>query len=260
MPKVLIICQGSAFLVNTLENNLRKEGISTSQCEPDVQSVGKNLAGTDLVLMFAGDYIADSAEFISDTASKCADEFIQFCVIGYPNELAEIERIIDLTLISAEFPRPFDMKDLASDIRALTLGESASDSKSDAEKHRILLCDDDAEYLKTMQEWLSDKYRLTIVKSGAMVVQIALSFRPELILLDYDMPVVSVAQLIQMIRAEKSISDTPIVIVTRRSDRESVMNVMYLKPQGYMLKRQPRETVVSSIDRFFETKRWSGVK
>jgi hypothetical protein len=34
------------------------------------------------------------------------------------------------------------------------------------------------------------------------------------------------------------------------------MRVVHLRPEGYLLKSQPREEIIASIDRFFETKTW----
>lgn len=260
MSKVLIISQGSAFLTSTLENNLTKEGIKVFSCEPDINEIDRNIEGSEIVLLFAGDYIKDEASLISYTVSKCAEEFIHFCVAGYPNELGEIEKMVDISLISAEFPRPFDMKDFVSKIRAIALGETAVGevlNRPESSKHHILICDDDEMFLKMIKDWFTAKYRVTAVSKGLTAVTAAIKEHPELILLDFDMPEISGAQVMQIIRSEKSAANIPIVFLTGHSDRESVSNIMYLMPDGYMLKHQPKENIVSAVDRFFETKKWS---
>ena len=80
--------------------------------------------------------------------------------------------------------------------------------------------------------------------------------RPDLILLDYDMPITTGPQVMEMIRSEQNYRDIPIIFLTGKSDRESIMKVMRLKPQGYFLKTMPRDEIVRSIDNYFETHKW----
>ena len=46
---------------------------------------------------------------------------------------------------------------------------------------------------------------------------------------------------------------------TGKSDKESVMSVMALKPQGYMLKSMPKEEILKTVDNFFETSKWKNI-
>ncbi len=47
--------------------------------------------------------------------------------------------------------------------------------------------------------------------------------------------------------------------ITGKSDKESVMRVMALKPQGYLLKSMTKEQILGTIDKYFETKRWKNL-
>ncbi len=78
--------------------------------------------------------------------------------------------------------------------------------------------------------------------------------RPDLIVLDYEMPVCDGRQALEMIRSEKETADIPVIFLTGRGDRESVRNVMALKPQGYLLKTMPDEEIKKCIDGFFAKK------
>ena len=46
-------------------------------------------------------------------------------------------------------------------------------------------------------------------------------------------------------------SNIPVIFLTSKSDKESVMKVMELKPEGYLLKTMPPEEIVRTIDEFF---------
>ena len=77
--------------------------------------------------------------------------------------------------------------------------------------------------------------------------------KPDLILLDYEMPVISGPQVLEMIRSESKVQSTPVIFLTGKGDRESVMKVMELRPDGYLLKSLPREKILASVREFFAT-------
>ena len=55
-----------------------------------------------------------------------------------------------------------------------------------------------------------------------------------------------------MIRSEKDIADIPVIFLTGRGDRDSVKNVMALKPEGYLLKNMTDAQIKENIDKFFK--------
>ena len=58
-----------------------------------------------------------------------------------------------------------------------------------------------------------------------------------------------------MIRAESDFSSVPVIFLTSKNDKESVMSVTSLKPDGYLLKTMEPKQIVQAIDDFFEKKK-----
>ena len=79
--------------------------------------------------------------------------------------------------------------------------------------------------------------------------------RPDLILLDYEMPVCDGRQTLEMLRSEKEFEDIPVIFLTGRRDPESMIKVMPLKPAGYLLKNSKPAEIKKEIDHFFEKKK-----
>lgn len=79
--------------------------------------------------------------------------------------------------------------------------------------------------------------------------------KPDLILLDYEMPVADGQTVLKMLRADETTADIPVIFLTGNSDRESVMQVLALKPEGYLLKTMPGPEIKLNIDAFFRKKR-----
>lgn len=91
-----------------------------------------------------------------------------------------------------------------------------------------------------------------------MAIKYLSTNRPDLVLLDYEMPIVDGRQVLGMIRSESEFSDIPVIFLTSKGDKESVMQVMDLKPDGYLLKTMPPEQIKQSIDTFFQRKKVNG--
>ena len=91
-----------------------------------------------------------------------------------------------------------------------------------------------------------------------MAIKYLSTNRPDLVLLDYEMPILDGRQVLQMIRSEIEFADIPVIFLTSKGDRESVMQVMALKPDGYLLKTLPPEEIRQSVDNFFERQKISG--
>ena len=249
--KILIISQGSGFMADALDNNLKEMGFTTEFAEPAVKKIEAGRQDCDIILLLAGDYVYDAADGLVYLKDMAADDDIPLCVIGYNQELAEIGKYIPDEYIHRVFKRPFDAKYVAEELKAVA--EVASENRLGK---RILLVDDDPTFLKMLQGWLSDKYRITAVKSGMQAITYLANHSPDLILLDYDMPITPGPQVMEMIRSEIDASEIPIIFLTGKSDRESIMNVMRLKPQGYLLKTMSRDDIVSAVDNFFIGHKW----
>ena len=123
------------------------------------------------------------------------------------------------------------------------------------DKKKILVADDSDFMLKSMEELLKGDYNVSVANSGLSVIRCITLSRPDLIILDYDMPVCNGAQTLEMIRSEKDFANIPVIFLTGRADREAVEKIIPLKPEGYMVKNMPPEDIKKNIDNFFARKK-----
>lgn len=123
-----------------------------------------------------------------------------------------------------------------------------------SKKKKVLVVDDSDFMITMIQELLSDNYEVISATSGLSAFRSITLNRPDLILLDYEMPVCNGRQILEMIRSEKSFTDIPVIFLTSRVDKESVKKVVELKPQGYLSKSLAPELIKKEVDRFFEKK------
>ena len=119
-------------------------------------------------------------------------------------------------------------------------------------KRKILIVDDSSTIRQTMKNLLSEDYDPMLAESGVAAIRAITLNRPDLILLDYEMPVVNGRQTLEMLRWEKSFSDIPVIFLTGRSDPELVKGLLSLKPAGYLLKYLKPAEIKEKIDQFFQ--------
>lgn len=119
------------------------------------------------------------------------------------------------------------------------------------EKKEIMIVDDSDFVRRKITSLLAKDYEVTEAGSSMSAIRKIAVKAPDLILLDYEMPVCDGRQTLEMIRSEKETADIPVIFLTGRGDRESVRKVMSLKPEGYLLKTMPDEDIKKYIGDFF---------
>ncbi len=121
--------------------------------------------------------------------------------------------------------------------------------KEDSGKKRILVVDDNGTALRTMKAMLQDVYEVDLAISGAQAMTSIGKNRPDLILLDYEMPICDGKMTLEMIRADEDMKDIPVIFLTAINDRANIEAVLKLKPAGYFLKPPVKDRLVSEINK-----------
>ncbi len=121
-----------------------------------------------------------------------------------------------------------------------------------ASRKRVLVVDDSSVFVESMKKLLGSEYYITVAYSAYTAIKSIVLNRPDLILLDYEMPVCDGRQLLEMLRAEPETKDIPAIFLSGRGDRMSILNVMKLNPAGYLLKSMQPEEMKGTIREFFE--------
>lgn len=119
-------------------------------------------------------------------------------------------------------------------------------------RKRVLIVDDSPLLLRSVQSMLKDEYQVTIVTSGTKALAAIGKKRPDIIILDYEMPVCDGKQTLEMIRSDNTMYTIPVVFLTGIADVEHVKAILELKPQGYLLKPTSKEILTKAISDVLE--------
>ena len=116
------------------------------------------------------------------------------------------------------------------------------------EKQHVLIVDDNAMVLRNIKGILEQDYSVAVAPSGVHAF-ISLGKKvPDLILLDYEMPEMNGKQVLEKMREQEEYADIPIVFLTSMDSREIVMELLALKPTGYLLKPVESQVLLDRIE------------
>ena len=112
--------------------------------------------------------------------------------------------------------------------------------------------DDAEDFLTLVSRWLKRKYAVTAVNSGKKALEYLDTERPELVLLDYEMPEMNGADVLQVIRETPRLADLPVVFLTGTDDGENVKRAEGLRPEGFLTKTMGKSVLLMGIAAFFD--------
>lgn len=127
----------------------------------------------------------------------------------------------------------------------------APESGGSGKKH-ILIVDDDRTVLKMLKSALENMYDVTAMANGAMIDKLLDTKKVDLIILDYEMPIETGADIFRRLKKKPNASHIPVCFLTGITDREKIMEVMLLKPDGYLLKPIDMDMLSTTIKNLTE--------
>ncbi|MCI8418813.1 MAG: response regulator [Lachnospiraceae bacterium] len=120
---------------------------------------------------------------------------------------------------------------------------------------KVLVVDDSMTIREGIRRLLEEDYEVATVQSGVAAIRAITLDKPDLVLLDYEMPVCDGRHVLEMLRSEKEFADVPVIFLTSMGNPENVKKVLALKPDGYLLKYLKPTEIRNRIDTFFESRK-----
>lgn len=243
MSNILIVSEKKNFLMLSMAEHLRKLSHAVMMVSLDVDEIAGCKEKYEAILIDVEQDGADISRELVFLRDKAVEEDIPiFCMEDDRDILADT---IPNHLIQEVFKRPVDVNLVSQKIDKFVQNYGSHTKK------KILVVDDSGAMLRNVKGWLEDRYQVILANSGAMAIKYLATNRPDLVLLDYEMPVIDGKQVFEMIRSESEFSDIPVIFLTSKNDKESIMSVVALKPAGYLLKSMEPAKIVQEVDDFF---------
>ena len=244
MQNILVVMEKNSFLPMSMIEQLKELGYNVCSAGLEMQELAKLKETYEVILLFMENNGEEKAKELVYLRDKAVEED---CPIFYVGEDTPIMReVLPKHILQEVFERPIDVKSSAKKI------DEFIKEHGKHVKKKILVVDDSGIMLRNIKGWLEDKYQVILANSGAMAIKYLATNRPDLVLLDYEMPVIDGRQVLEIIRTESEFCDIPVIFLTGKNDKESIMKVLELKPEGYLLKSMEPTKIIEEIDNFFE--------
>jgi CheY-like chemotaxis protein len=117
-------------------------------------------------------------------------------------------------------------------------------------RKKILLVDDTVTMTTLEKLILGDGYDFVEARNGAEAFERALADRPDLILMDLNMPVKNGIEGLKSLKAEPRTEQIPVVIVTTRSESDARELCTRLGCADFLTKPIDKELLKSTVRRF----------
>ena len=122
------------------------------------------------------------------------------------------------------------------------------------QRPRLLVIDDNAQIQKILTNLLRNDFLISTAGEGFEGYSRALSHRPDIVILDYEMPGWDGLQTLRAFRENPRLADIPILMLTACSDKETAFAIIGAGANAYLLKtRIEREELVERLESLLPT-------
>jgi len=115
---------------------------------------------------------------------------------------------------------------------------------------RILAVDDNPDNIAIAEELLGEDYDLRTATTGEEALEIALDFRPDIILLDIMLPDIDGYEVCRKLRKHSALSNTKIIMVTAKIALEDRIKGYEVGASDYITKPFEEENLLESVEFF----------
>ena len=103
----------------------------------------------------------------------------------------------------------------------------------------------------SLNDKLKDHYDVDVANTALIADAKIGQKKPDLILLDYNMPDVTGVDYLVELREDPYTADIPVFFLTGTDDTQVVLDILKQKPNGYLLKSTPQEKIIEALEEFF---------
>ncbi len=244
---VVIAFQNSIFL-NAIVRNLEEQHFTVHLVDDVIQGLDPYMGKQLLFILHLDNHLLDQriALFNLSTALESIQKVRQdLFVIEDKNYHHEFMEALPGLEGYPLFAKPLDMEQFILTVKKETVRLATS------KETRILIVDDDPAFAKMMRSNLADYYKVSVVTSGAHAFVFLAKNAVDLVLLDYEMPVLSGLKVLKRLRQTPGLEELPVIFLTGIDNKEIVTQVLNLKPDGYILKSSSKEELLLKIEDVF---------
>lgn len=117
------------------------------------------------------------------------------------------------------------------------------------ELKKVLVVDDNTVNLATVENALKGKYEVIPMISGKRALKFLYCNKVDIILLDVEMPEMDGVETLENIRNVEACADTPVVFLTAKKDKQTVLDGFRLKIMDYVIKPFNIDDLIERVEK-----------
>ena len=246
ITKLLFVSEKKSMIANALVQGLTNAFFEVQEVNTSITDISRVQDMPEIWLLYLQGFESHMTDVLAYMRDVIDEHKVRLFAVGTDVELEKALKLLPPPYIKGYFQRPFRADDIIERLKVEAEGVNKR-----KESKKILVIDDDPTMLNAMKDMLSDQYRVFVAGSGMTALQMLVNTEVDLILLDYEMPVLNGPKLLEMLRSEPHTQRIPVMFLTSNNDRQAIIEVMALKPVNYLLKSLPAEEIKKKISEYF---------
>jgi len=157
-----------------------------------------------------------------------------------PQKLIQKEEVVEKKKVVESIEQKLSVEvEEAKDVR----------EKIEIERLRIILIDDDEDFLKVMEMAMMEKFDLLTEEDGIEGLNKIIKYEPDLIILDIMLPKMSGLQICESIKNESYLKDIPVIFVSAKTEKKVIEKTRMLGALDYISKPFDPVDLIRKIER-----------
>ena len=243
---VMVVGEKETFIIRVLVKKIKDAGYDAYFVPWEINDINSSWEKSGLITMFIDEGSEPPENVLHFLNDKMSEDGKKLIVAGDKIDVQNALEKVSGDIVYRTFFRPVDNEAFVGSITELFKKIESGEFKKS-----ILIVDDDPGYLTLVREWLKDTYKVAMVNSGLQALKWLGKNKADLILLDHEMPVTTGPQVLEMLRSDEDTKNIPVIFLTGKGDKESVMAVVALRPEGYFLKTIEKDELLEKLREFF---------
>ena len=244
---VLLVSNKETFSIHGMESKLEEMGYEGVYVTDDLEELAEVEETSNLLVYYMDEKIPIDTNFVVYLKDLCMEKEKSLILIGRKEEYEQVLKNMPPKCINAWFERPLDMRKFLQTVQDLKNSMIML-----AMLKTVLIVDDDVAYMQMIRDWLKDTYQIVMANSGVKAIKWLTNNKADLVLLDYEMPVLNGPTFFEMLKSDPDSDVVPVMFLTGQMTKSSVVTAMKLKPIDYLLKSITRSELRDKLANYFE--------
>lgn len=244
--KVLLVSAKETFSIHGMESKLEEIDIEGVYVPVDLDELTEKNYISSLIVYYMDEKTPIDTNFVVYLKDLCMEKEKTLILIGRKEEYETVLKNMPSDCIKHWFERPLDMNKFLEAVK-----QHFNDMMTLAMRKTILIVDDDVGYMQMIRDWLKGTYTVVMVNSGVKAIKWLTTNKADLVLLDYEMPVLNGPTFFEMLKSDEDSDVVPVMFLTGQMTKSSVVTAMKLRPVDYLLKTITKSELREKLNTYF---------